>query len=98
MNEEIFDYPVDGTLDLHMFQPKDVKSALAEYLHECRTRGILHVRIIHGKGQGVLREIVHSFLKKSPYVLEFRTSPDVSGWGVTLAVLAPMGKDRQRAD
>ncbi|MHB9029303.1 MAG: Smr/MutS family protein [Candidatus Latescibacterota bacterium] len=90
MPDEIFDYPVNGVLDLHMFQPRDVKSVLGEYLHECRVRGILHVRIIHGKGQGVLREIVHSFLKKTPYVLEFRTSTDASGWGATLAVLAPI--------
>jgi len=92
--DEIFDYPVNGMLDLHMFQPRDVKSVLAEYLHECRVRGILHVRIIHGKGQGVLREIVHSFLKKSPHVLEFRASVDASGWGATLAVLTPMEKER----
>lgn len=90
MNEEIFDYPVDGTLDLHMFLPKDVKSALAEYLAECRVRGILHVRIIHGKGQGVLREIVQSYLKTCPFVREFGTPPDASGWGATLAVLAPL--------
>jgi DNA-nicking Smr family endonuclease len=94
MPDEIFDYPVDGTLDLHMFQPRDVKSVLTEYLHECRIRGILHVRIIHGKGQGVLREIVLSFLKKSPYVREFRTAPDVSGWGATLVVLAPLEREK----
>ena len=58
MESEIFDYPVDGTIDLHMFRPKDVKSALSENLIQCRIQGILQVRIIHGRGQGVLRQIL----------------------------------------
>jgi DNA-nicking Smr family endonuclease len=87
MDDKFFEYPVDGTLDLHMFRPGDVKSALAEYLFECRGRGITHVRIIHGRGQGVLRQIVQSHLAKCPYVREFGTAPDASGWGATIAVL-----------
>ncbi len=62
MNSELFDYPVDGTLDLHMFNPKDVKSALSEYLHQCRIERIHYVKIIHGKGHGVLKQIVHCYL------------------------------------
>ena len=92
MNSELFDYPVNGTLDLHMFNPKDAKSALSEYLLQCRVRGIHHVRIIHGKGHGVLRQIVHSYLKKCSYVKEFGTSPDASGWGATIVILEPMEK------
>ena len=90
MDSELFDYPVDGTLDLHMFHPKDVKSALSEYLLQCRVKGILHVRIIHGKGRGVLRQIVHDYLGKCDYVMEFGTSQDASSWGATLAILEPM--------
>ena len=90
MDSELFDYPVDGVLDLHMFRPKDVKSALSEYLVQCRMRGILHVRVIHGKGHGVLRQIVQSYLKKCDFVREFMTPPDASGWGVTMAILEPM--------
>jgi len=90
MEEEIFDYPVDGILDLHMFQPKDAASVLSEYLTECRARGILRVTVIHGKGQGVLREIVRSFMKKSPNVIEFHTPSDASGWGATIAILKPL--------
>ncbi len=93
MGDEFIEYPVDGVLDLHMFQPKDVRSVLDEYLTECRRRGILHVRIIHGKGQGVLREIVRSYLSKSPHVLEFRTPSDASGWGATIAVMSPLKKE-----
>ena len=95
MEEEIFDYPIDGTLDLHMFQPKDVKSVLSEYLTECRARGILRVTIIHGKGQGVLREIVSSFLKNSPNVIEFHTPSDASGWGATIAILKPLERKKE---
>ena len=94
MTEELFDYPVDGTLDLHMFRPQDVKSALDEYLTQCRVRGILHVRIVHGKGQGVLRQIVRSHLEKCSFVREFSTPSDASGWGATIAILEPMGEKK----
>ena len=90
MENQIFDYPVDGVLDLHMFKPNEVKSALEEYLFQCRISGVLYVRIIHGKGHGVLRQIVLSFLKECSYVKEFQTAPDSSGWGATVAVLEPL--------
>jgi dsDNA-specific endonuclease/ATPase MutS2 len=92
MDNELFDYPVDGTLDLHMFRPGDVKSALDQYLIQCRIQGILRVRIIHGKGHGVLRQIVQSSLKNCSFVREFRTAPDASGWGATIAILNPLEK------
>ena len=98
MEYEIFDYPVNGTLDLHMFKPKDVKSALSEYLIQCRIQGILHVRIIHGKGHGVLRQIVHSFLESCAYVKEFNTPSDASGWGATIVILEPMEKNSDNSD
>ncbi len=93
MMENIFEYPVDGTLDLHMFRPGEAKSALADYLSECRIRGILHVRIIHGKGRGVLREMVRSYLGKCPFVREFSTPADSSGWGATIALLDPIERE-----
>jgi len=89
MEDNIHDYPIDGVLDLHMFQPREVKSVLNEYLHECRTRDILQVRIIHGKGKGVLRDIVHSYLENSAEVVEYSTASDSSSWGATLVLLAP---------
>ncbi len=75
---------IDGTLDLHTFRPQDVKDLLPEYLEECRRNGIRHVRIIHGKGTGTMRRIVHSLLDKNPYVLDYNTA-DLSGggWGAT---------------
>ncbi|MFZ5434484.1 MAG: Smr/MutS family protein, partial [Calditrichota bacterium] len=71
MNDEPIELPIDGTLDLHTFQPKEVKSVVQEYLAVCRERGILQVRIIHGKGIGALRETVHATLKKMPEVESF---------------------------
>ncbi len=93
MESDLFDYPVNGTLDLHMFKPGDVRSALSEYLLQCRHRGIHHVRIIHGKGHGMLRQIVHSYLKKCPFIKEFNTAPDASSWGATIAILEPLEKE-----
>ncbi len=89
MYQEPHEYPIDGILDLHMFRPNEVKSVLEEYLSECRRAGILTVRIIHGKGSGTLRSIVHAYLKSSSMVREFSTAPDSSGWGATIAILEP---------
>jgi DNA-nicking Smr family endonuclease len=76
--------PIDGVLDLHAFSPKDVKDLVPEYLRECRSRSIYHVRIIHGKGTGTLRRIVHSILEKHPYVISFKTAHYGGGsWGAT---------------
>ena len=82
------EFPIDGTLDLHTFQPKDVKDLVSDYLAECRERGILQVRIIHGKGIGTLREIVHATLKRMPEVESFRLGgEDAGGWGSTIVIL-----------
>ncbi len=56
--------PIDGVLDLHTFSPKDVKDLVPEYIGECLRRGITEIRIIHGKGTGTLKAIVHAALKK----------------------------------
>jgi DNA-nicking Smr family endonuclease len=82
--------PIDGVLDLHTFSPKDVKDLVPEYLRECRRRGIYHVRIIHGKGIGTLRRIVHSILEKHPHVISFKTAQyGGGGWGATEVELRP---------
>ena len=82
--------PIDGTLDLHTFHPSDVKELVPDYLAECRRKGILEVRIIHGKGTGALRETVHAVLGRMPEVASYRLAGDRSGWGATLVTLRPM--------
>ncbi len=74
--------PIDGTLDLHTFAPGDVSSLVEEYLWACLKKGIYEVRIIHGKGKGVLRRIVHARLEKHPNVLDFSLDSGPSGWGL----------------
>jgi len=84
------DYPVDGVLDLHVFRPRDAKSVVKEYLRECRTRDILRVRIVHGKGRSILRGMVHRLLEADPTVLKYHSAGDRSGWGATIAHLQPL--------
>ncbi len=79
--------PIDGVLDLHAFAPKDAASVVKEYLRECLKEDIYEVRIIHGKGRGVLRRTVHSLLEKHPDVLDFKLDSGPSGWGATLVYL-----------
>lgn len=86
---EPVEYPIDGTLDLHAFDPRDVKDLVPEYVRLCRERGILRVRIIHGKGTGTLRRTVHALLERMPEVVSFRLADDASGWGATIVLLSP---------
>ncbi|UCF04673.1 MAG: Smr/MutS family protein [bacterium] len=80
--------PIDGILDLHTFEPRDVKDLVPEYLSECRRRGILQVRIVHGKGSGALRETVHAVLSRLPGVESFRLADEHGGgWGATIVTL-----------
>lgn len=80
--------PIDGVLDLHAFTPAEVKDLVTDYLAECLVRGILQVRIIHGKGAGALRATVHALLSRLPEVAAFRTAgEDAGGWGATIVTL-----------
>ena len=79
--------PIDGVIDLHTFAPKDASDVVNEYLNVCSQKGILEVKIIHGKGRGVLRRTVESALKRHPLVLSFRQDPGPSTWGATIVFL-----------
>jgi DNA-nicking Smr family endonuclease len=99
MSDAVHPLPITGELDLHTFQPREVGSLVPEYLAECRARGILTVRIIHGKGTGALRQTVHALLARQPEVLAFTLAGgQMGGWGATVVRLHPMppaaGQDR----
>jgi dsDNA-specific endonuclease/ATPase MutS2 len=84
LEDDPVELPIDGVLDLHTFSPKDVKDLVPEYIEECMRRGIMELRIIHGKGTGTLKAIVHSVLKKNPHVAGFKDAGSGGGdWGAT---------------
>jgi DNA-nicking Smr family endonuclease len=90
MNNDPIELPIDGVLDLHTFNPRDIKDLVPEYLAACQARGILQVRIIHGKGIGNLRRTVQAILKRHPAVISFTLDyPQFGGWGATLVQLRP---------
>ena len=82
--------PITDILDLHFFQPKEVPDLLDDYFSACVDTGIFSVRIIHGKGHGILKKRVHAILKTHPLVKFFKDAPpDAGGWGATLVELQP---------
>ncbi len=87
--DDATEYPIDGVLDLHVFQPSDTGDLVPDYLRLCRDKGILRVRIIHGKGTGALRRSVHAILDRMAMVQRYEQAKDRSGWGATIAFLAP---------
>ncbi len=85
---EPLEIPINGTLDLHTFNPREVKELLPHYLEACREREIFEVRVIHGKGTGTLRETVHAILDRLPGVASYKLAGgDAGGWGATLVKL-----------
>ena len=100
-NEDVVILPIEDVLDLHHFKPKEIPDLLEEYIEACIENGIFSVRIIHGKGQGFLKERVSGILKKNRNVVSFKDAPsDAGGWGATLAELKkfspPFLKDVRR--
>jgi DNA-nicking Smr family endonuclease len=79
---------IDGVLDLHAFSPKDLKTLVPDYLEECLCLGIYRVKIIHGKGKGVLRRTVHSLLDRNRHVASYQLADLFDGsWGATVVRL-----------
>lgn len=80
--------PVDGILDLHTFRPDETADVVQEYLRVCLEEKIAQVRIIHGKGKGVQRRIVHSVLERLEFVSSYRGAEESGGgWGATIVEL-----------
>ncbi len=92
IDENPFPEPVEieitDSLDLHSFSPKDIRAVTEAYLAEAHKEGFATVRIIHGKGVGVQREIVRKVLSETDFVRSFKNAPEFSGsWGATIVSL-----------
>ncbi len=86
--DEPMEFPIDGILDLHTFQAKEVRELVPGYIEECLKRNILEIRVIHGKGSGTLKRLVRSLLEKDPHVAGFRDAGlEEGGWGATIVSL-----------
>ncbi len=89
-DDEPFEIPITGELDLHAFAPRDIPSVVEEYVRACRERGILRLRHVHGRGRGVQRAEVQRVLRRLDGVAAFADAPPESGgWGATLVELRP---------
>ncbi len=86
--EEIVRLPVEDVFDLHSVSSKDLEAVVEEYLAEANRIGLKELRIIHGRGIGVRRELVRAILARTPFVASFGDAPaEAGGWGATLVTL-----------
>src|SRR6266849_111375 len=84
--------PITDVFDLHTVPPRDVKPIVEEYLIEAHRLGFRALRIIHGRGIGVQREIVRKILSETPFVESFSDAPaEAGGWGATVVTLQSFG-------
>jgi dsDNA-specific endonuclease/ATPase MutS2 len=91
--------PFRDVLDLHSIPPKQVRAVVEDYLSEAAARGCAGVRIIHGKGVGVQREIIRSILARTPFVIHFADAPaEAGGWGATVVTLRTDKKPQMSTD
>ena len=80
--------PVTDVFDLHSVPPRDAKAVVEEYLTEAHRLGLKALRIIHGRGIGVQREMVRAVLARTPFVLDYHDAPgEAGGWGATIVTL-----------
>ena len=80
---------IKDVFDLHPIPPREVRAVVEEYLREAHLKGFRRVRIIHGKGVGVQREMVRAALARAPFVEHFSDAPpEAGGWGATVARLS----------
>jgi dsDNA-specific endonuclease/ATPase MutS2 len=87
-DDEPLRVPISDVFDLHTLRPPDVQEAVEAYLEEANRLGLKALRIIHGRGIGVQREIVRAVLARTPFVLSFQDAPlEAGGWGATIVTL-----------
>lgn len=84
----MIEYPINGVLDLHTFHPRDVNELIPDYIDACLKKGITQIRIVHGKGTGSMRRMVHAILDESPFVIKYWHESGTGGsWGATIVRL-----------
>lgn len=88
MEPEPIRIPITDVFDLHTVPPKDVQGVVEEYLREAHRMGLKALRIIHGRGVGVQREMVRGILTRTDFVADFHDAPaEAGGWGATVVTL-----------
>jgi dsDNA-specific endonuclease/ATPase MutS2 len=86
--EEPVRIPITDVFDLHSVPPRDVEGIVEAYLEEAQRLGLKALRIIHGRGIGVQREIVRAVLERTPFVVSYSDAPaEAGGWGATIVTL-----------
>ncbi|MGD1146455.1 MAG: Smr/MutS family protein [Thermoanaerobaculaceae bacterium] len=92
--DELTELPIEDSLDLHTFAPRDVANVVDEYLRAARAAGFHEVRLIHGRGRGVQRAAVHAVIARLPWVVSAHEAPpDRGGWGATVVTLGALGEE-----
>lgn len=87
-DDEPFELPIEDSIDLHPFQPREIRDVALDYLVAAREKGFREVRLIHGRGVGVQREIIRSLLSSLDWVESFQDAdPGRGGWGATVVYL-----------
>jgi dsDNA-specific endonuclease/ATPase MutS2 len=87
--DEPVEIPITDVFDLHSIPPRDVKDVVEAYLEEAHRLGLRAIRIIHGRGIGVQREMVRAILARTSFVIAYGDAPpEAGGWGATVATLA----------
>ena len=85
---EVVEWAITDVFDLHAIAPQQTKAVIEEYLFQAHARGFRFVRIIHGKGIGVQREITRKVLARTSFVVQFHDAPpEAGGWGATIVEL-----------
>lgn len=87
-DEEPLRIPITDVFDLHSVRPREVEEVVEAYLEEAHKMGLEALRIIHGRGIGVQRQIVRAVLARTPFVVSFGDAPPgAGGWGATIVTL-----------